>query len=64
MAGLAFRRVAEQAGDIRLALNVGLLGKIQITAVCLGLPGKGVFKIIVRLRTLQFGHCILLFSNS
>jgi hypothetical protein len=55
VARFAFRRVAKQTGDIRQALNVGLLGEVQIPAVRLRFSGKCCFQIFVGLRTFQIG---------
>jgi len=45
MAGLAFRRGTEHRGDIVVTFHVGLLGKIEITAVRLGLARESVFQV-------------------
>src|SRR5262245_32615265 len=40
MAGLRFRRVPEEAADVRVPLDVGAAGEIQVTAVRLRLAGE------------------------
>src|SRR5262249_19800633 len=40
VAGLPLGGVAEQAGDVRVAFHVGVLGEIEITAVGLGLSSE------------------------
>jgi len=56
MTGLAFRGVAEQTGDVGLALDVGDLGEIEVAAVRLRLAGEGILEIRVRLASLEISH--------
>ncbi|OAN64464.1 hypothetical protein A6A05_06155 [Magnetospirillum moscoviense] len=46
VAGLALGGRAEQGRDVVMSLDVGLLGKIQITTVGLGLAGKGCPQVV------------------
>ena len=47
MTGLAFRGVAEQPGDFRLAFDVSDLGEIEIAAIGLALARERVLQILV-----------------
>src|SRR4051794_3022007 len=49
MAGLALGGVAEQARDVRLTLDVRLLGEVEVPAVRLRLAGERVLQVVVRL---------------
>ena len=71
VARFAFRGLAEVAGDLRVALDVGRLGEIELAAVRLGLAREGVLQVAVGLGALQFlGHwgdfsfSLLLFIDS
>src|SRR6266851_589336 len=45
VAGLRIRRVLEQPGDVREALDVRHAGEIEITAVRLGFAGEGFLEV-------------------
>ena len=62
MTGLAFRGRPENGGDIVVTLDVGLLGKLQIAAICLALAGECGLQILFRLASLQ-RHSALLRSQ-
>ena len=47
MAGLAFRGIAEQAGDFGLTFDVGDLGEIQVAAIGLALAGERFLQILM-----------------
>jgi hypothetical protein len=47
VAGLTLGGVAEIAGDLGVALDVGDLGEIQVAAVGLALAGERVFEVLV-----------------
>jgi hypothetical protein len=49
MAGLALGGVAEQARHVRPALDVGVLGEVQVAAVGLRLAGERFLQILVGL---------------
>jgi len=53
MAGLAFGGRAEDGGDVVVALDVGLLGEIEVAAISLAFAGEGRLEIVDRLRCLQ-----------
>ena len=53
MAGLALGGVAEQAGDVRLTLDVGDLGEVEVAAVRLRLAGERLLQVRVRLGSLE-----------
>ncbi len=55
MAGFAFGGGPEHGGDIVVAFDVGLLGKIKITAVGLIFPGEGGFQVFFGLGPLEVG---------
>src|SRR5262245_11981645 len=48
----AFRRVAKQAGDVRVALDIRMTGEIEIAPVGFRLAGESMFQIFV-----SFGSC-------
>src|SRR5450755_126829 len=52
VARLALGRVAEVARDLRVALDVGLVGEIEVAAVRLALASERVLEVFVRLRSL------------
>src|ERR1700677_4381628 len=56
VAGLPFGHRAEEGGDIRVALDVGLLGEVEIATVGLALAGKRLLEISLRLAVFQCGH--------
>src|SRR5437660_11109523 len=56
VAGLSFRRIAEEAGEVGPALHVRLLGEIEIAAVGLALACESSLEVLVRLAALQFCH--------
>src|SRR5215471_4252408 len=60
VAGLAFGRVAEQAGDVRVAFDVGLTREIKITPVGLRLAGESMFQVFVSLCSCKRWHLYFL----
>ena len=54
--GLAFGDGAEQRGDVGVALDVGLLGEVQVAAVGLALAGERLLQVVVGLGALQVSH--------
>src|SRR5450755_4470434 len=56
VAGLSLGRVAEVAGDLRVALDVGLVGEIKVPAVRLALARERMFEVLVCLGSLEFCH--------
>src|SRR5712691_6383494 len=50
MARLRLGRVPEEAADVRVALDVGAPGKIEVATVRLRLAGERVLQVVVRLR--------------
>ena len=56
VAGLALGGVAEQAGDVGVALDVGPAGEVEVAAVRLRLAGERVLQVVVRLGALQRLH--------
>src|SRR5439155_20010340 len=64
-ASLASGGVAEEAGYVRPAFVVGLLGEVQVTAVVLALAGGGGLVVLVGLGSLQIRHAdVLLLPGS
>jgi hypothetical protein len=53
----------EQRGDLRMALNVGLVCEVQITTVGLAFAGEGVLQVLVGFRALEIRHDDLLLFN-
>ena len=53
---LALGSGAKDSGHVRLALNIGLLGKVEIAAVGLRLSSKGSLEIAVGGAALERGH--------
>jgi len=53
VAGLAIRRVAEQARDVGVAFDVRLLDEIEITPVRLRFAGECGLQVLVRLAAFQ-----------
>ena len=60
MPGLAFGGGAEQCCNVVLAFDVGLVRKIQITAVGLRFARKGGFQVVFRLGAFKCCHGNLL----
>ena len=56
MAGLAFRNGTEERGHVGVALDVGLLGEVQVATVRLGLAGERVLQVLVGLGALELSH--------
>ena len=56
VAGLAFGRVTEEAGDIGIAFDVGLAREIKITSVGLRFAGEGVLQVFVSFASCQRRH--------
>ena len=54
MTGLAFGGGPENGGNIIMAFDIGLLREIQITTVCLALPGERILQALFGLRPLEF----------
>ena len=59
VAGLAFCGVAEQAGDIGKAFDVGYFREVEVTAVGLGLAGERGLEVGVGLGTVEVRHGFL-----
>ncbi len=57
MAGFAFGRRPEHGGNVVVALDVGLLGEIEIAAVGLGFPGERGFQVFFGLAAFE-AHCM------
>ena len=53
VSGLAFRGVAEVAGDVGVALDVGHLGEVEVAAVGLRLAGEGGLQVLERLAAVK-----------
>ena len=49
VAGLALGDRAEQRGDVGVALDVGLLGEVQVAAVGLALAGERLLQVVLGL---------------
>src|SRR4029079_15550841 len=60
VAGLALRGVAEQAGDVGVTLDVGLLGEVEVATVRLRFTGERFLQVGVRLGALELRHLELL----
>src|SRR5215218_8896297 len=58
--GLALRHRAEQRGHVGVALDVGLLGEVEVAPVGLALACEGVLEVRVRLGSVQVGHAFAL----
>ena len=56
VAGLRFRRVTEEATDLRIALDVGGAREVEVAAVRLALEGEGVLQVLVGLASLEGAH--------
>src|SRR6516162_2058760 len=56
VAGLALGDGPEQGRDVRVALDVGLLGEVEVAAVRLALASEGFLQVGVRLTALELGH--------
>src|SRR5690606_2575640 len=56
MAGLALGGRAEDRGDVVVALNVRLLGEVEVAAVRLALAGEGFLQVGMGLGILQCRH--------
>jgi hypothetical protein len=56
VAGLAFGGGAEHGGYVIVALDVGLLSEIEITAIRLRFAGEGGFQIFFGLAALEHSH--------
>jgi hypothetical protein len=54
--GLPFGDRAEQGGHVGVALHVGLLGEVEVTAIGLALAGKSLFEVALGLAVLQCWH--------
>ena len=53
VAGLAFSHRAEQGGDVRVALDVSLLGEVEVPTVGLALTGERLFEVALGLAVFQ-----------
>ena len=49
VAGLALGDRAEQRGDVGVALDVGLLGEVEVAAVGLALAGERLLQVVLGL---------------
>ena len=56
VAGLAFGDRAEQRGDVRVALDVGLLREVEVPAVRLALARERLLEVVLGLASLEVGH--------
>jgi hypothetical protein len=56
VARLRLRRVAEEAADLRVALDVRRAREVEVAAVGLALAGEGVLQVLVRLASLEGGN--------
>src|SRR5262245_20135477 len=56
MPGLTFGRRPKYGRDVVEALDVGLLGEVEVTAIRLRLAGKGVLQVLFGLAALEFHH--------
>src|SRR5207248_4352659 len=56
VSGLAFGDRAEQRGDVRVSLDVGLLREVEVTAIGLALARERLLQVLVRLASLEIGH--------
>src|SRR4051794_13850444 len=56
VAGLTLRHRAEQRGHVGVALDVGLLGEVEVAPVGLALAREGVLEVRVGLAAVQVGH--------
>ncbi len=56
VAGLALGDRAEEGGDVRVALDIGLLGEVQVATVGLALAGERLLEVLLGLAVLQVGH--------
>ena len=59
VAGLALGHRAEQGGHVGVALDVRLLGEVQVAAVGLALAGERLFEVGLGLAVLQCGTVFL-----
>src|SRR4030081_3087207 len=59
MTGLALGDRAEERGDIRVALDVGLLREVEVAPVRLTLAGERLLQVLVRLGAFQRIHSVL-----
>ena len=58
--GLAFGHRTEQGGDVGVALDVGLLGEVEVAAVGLALACERLFQVALGLGSLQMrARCFL-----
>ena len=58
VAGLALRRVAEQARGVGIAFDIRLLGEVQIAPVGLGFARERGLEIVVSLGALECCHFV------
>src|SRR6266540_2910883 len=56
VAGLTLRHRAEERSDVRVALDVRLLGEVEVAPVRLALPGEGLLQVVVGRGVLQVRH--------
>src|SRR6516162_7701318 len=56
LVGLALGDGPEQGRDVRVTLDVGLLGEVEVAAVRLALAGEGFLQVGVRPTALELGH--------
>src|SRR4051812_16549885 len=56
--GLTLRHRAEQRGHVGVALDVGLLGEVEVAPVGLALTREGVLEVRVGLGAVQVGHAL------
>ena len=59
VAGLALGDRAEEGGDVGVALDVGLLGEVEVAAVRLALAGERLLEVLVGLAALEVRHGVV-----
>ena len=57
VAGLALGGVAEEAGDVGVALDVGLPAEVEVAPVRLRLALEGLDQVLVGSRSFEHGSC-------
>jgi len=59
VARLGLGGIPEQAAHVRVALDVRLLGEVEVAAVGHGLAAEGLLQVVVRLAALELAHALL-----
>ena len=60
VAGLTLGHRAEERGHVGVALHVGLLREVEVTAVGLALAGERGLQVVVGLGSCRLRHCFSL----